>query len=307
MLSKSFTYNNTYIISIIDNISLIERELQPYSHFDDYRSVFNSKEWILAYCKIYTPKEIIFVKATKTNIYFLLEIKDQEVHILGDPFNDYNLLFIPPNDFMGILYLLKSKTNKSIKINCLASPLPVRLQNYRKDIGLKWHELEETICISPKLQKMYNRDKSKMLFFRVTPSDELFQSILSKLLLWRIDVLKTKNNEGNEDSINERFSRFITTLCLNESIKDNIFIDYGICGDEIVSIGFNFIHHKNILYYLRWCSHSSNRHSYGLLHDIMSMNLSLNMGYDNIDFARGNEAYKYRLGLVEYNLYNYEI
>lgn len=308
MVYNLLTHGREYSLSLdIKDISQIANSLKSYASFDDYRCLFISKEWILSYCQNYNPDEFLFVKSLQDDSYFVMEVCNDQIHFLGDPFNDYNYLEIPENDLCEILSFIQNLTKKRICINCFATPLPVVYKKSREDIGLKRVLHDNSSMISHKLTRMYNREKAQISFYRITPSDVLFSQLLYKLLSERIEVLKSKDIEGNDSSVNELFSKFIISLCFNCSIKDNVFIDYGMHRGQIVSIGLNFVNGSNVLYYLRWCNHVSNRYSFGLLHDIISLDTNRNVGYSITDFARGDEAYKYRLGLTEYYLYNYEL
>lgn len=309
MLHNLITDIGEYLIHLnLDDVIQFEDSLKSYRDLKDYRSLFLSKEWILAYCKIYNPKEFIFVKSLHNEMdYFVLEVTNDDVHFLGDPFNDYNYVNIPQNDLVEILLLIKSLTKKRIIINCFPITLSIPYSSYRIDCGLHWCSNGNLDVISSKVLRMYKREKSNVVFTRVEPSSEKFKKLLNKLLEERIKILKVKSIDGNDSSVNDTFSSFIKTLCSDSDISNNMHIDYGLCGDKIVSIGLNFRHGSNILYYLRWCYHASNRCSYGLIHDIENMQINRILGFRIIDFARGNESYKYRLGLIEYNLYNYEI
>ena len=109
MLHNLITDIGEYLIHLnLDDVIQIEDSLKSYRNLKDYRSLFLSKEWILAYCKIYNPKEFIFVKSLHNEMdYFVLEVTNDDVHFLGDPFNDYNYVNIPQNDLIEILLLIK--------------------------------------------------------------------------------------------------------------------------------------------------------------------------------------------------------
>lgn len=284
---------------------MIVNELMPYTCLKDYRDLFVSKEWLAAYYGTFLPEKMIFVKSLQNASYFVMEVTNMSTHFLGDPFNDYNRIEIPNDDLVELFKFIKSLVMNDICISCFTNKLSISSKVYREDIGLKWQS-PDMVILSSKLLRMYNREASKINFNRVTPSDEIFTFLLDRLLDSRIKNLRAKDLEGNDASVNEMFSMFIKSLCGNITMINNVFIDYCCSEGEVVSIGLNFMHGKSILYYLRWCYHGSNRCSYGLVHDIMSMSKNRSEGYRVIDYARGNEPYKYRLGLSEYNLFNYE-
>lgn len=267
--------------------------------------MFVSKEWLVAYNGTFLPKKMIFVKSLQNASYFVMEVTNTSTHFLGDPFNDYNRIEIPNDDLVELFKFIKSLVMNDISISCFANKLSILSKGYREDIGLKW-QTPDTPIVSSKLLRMYNREASKINFNRVRASDKIFAFLLERLLDSRIKNLRAKDLEGNDASVNEMFSIFIKSLCSNITLTNNVFIDYCCSEGEIVSIGLNFMHDTSVLYYLRWCCHGSNRCSYGLMHDIMSMRRNRSEGYRVIDYARGNEPYKYRLGLSEYNLFNYE-
>lgn len=298
-------------IVLIDKYFKIEKFLKPYSSLASYRQIFMSKEWIQSYCLIYKPKEMVFFYDIVTTNYLLFEKHGNILQCLGDPLNDFNMYGLwdanESEKWQNIIERIKEIENVSVFLNCVTVPLSHRPFN-EMTWGLAVDLMTPTnLQISPKLRKLQLKYGNSIQYYRITSSNPDFNQILDYLLLGRQMVLSAKAPEDNCFSLGEHFVSFIRTLCLQPSMRECVYIDYGKVKDMIVSINLSFKNHDCALYYLVWCLHSSNKISYGLLQDMWSIHQCQLNGYRVVDFSRGDEPYKYRLGLNEYKLYNYVI
>lgn len=307
-------YNYKDIIKIND--SLIE-----YRNMLDYRNIFASKEWLLAFLETYKPENNFLIRSNGGN-YFSLSLFRDKLIFTGDPFNDFNSVFTKDvsnlYDFSGIVdYFLK--LNYRIKWDnlfetSLIEDLKRISQVNNGIICLKIDSWPKTFdydaLASNRIRKMYERFSDNLSFHRIF-ADEIKDTpgILDNLLQMRQEkLLDRKQNEYNASFENE-FNEFIIKLAGSDSLGENLFIDY--CIDKnstaIMSSSLNFIKDKKIICYLRAHTKSENNISYGLILDYWSNKKNLEDGIKIIDFTRGNESYKYRLGAMEYQLKNFVI
>lgn len=300
-----------YKIIITTRFSDIACFLRQYSSFMDYRQIFMSKEWIQSYCAIYRPTEIVFIRNNSTFEYIVFEKSGDRLFCLGDPLNDFNMSeLLYEEEFKKWINILS--TDEKVKAhNVVLNCLTTSIDNCASDMlfcGLKTN-LVKSQCrkISPKYIKMQKRYGDTIIYNRISPRESNFCTVLNLLLSQRKVVLLKKADDNNRFSLDIRFDSFIRFLCAQHSIQENIFIDYGIVKERIVSIVLSFINNGGALYYLRWCLRTTNRISYGPLLDLWSINQCKLNGINIVDFSRGNDSYKYRLGFDEYNIYNYDI
>ncbi len=300
-----------YSIETIDSVSEIERYLKPYCSLMNYRQLFMSKEWIKSYCIVYKPNKMVFVYNTYTQDYILFEKQGSTLCCLGDPLNDFNLCNIREahelEEWLHIIEQIKAIDRTTITLNCVTT----RLSNGSIDALTMGMMIDLIASQNRKISSKYKRMQKKycdtIQYNRITPNNPIFTQVLDHLLIGRRMVLSAKAPDNNRYSLDERFTAFIQLLCSQHSLHDFVYIDYGIVGDSIVSIVLFFQNNNDALYYLRWCLRSSNKISYGPLLDLWSINQDFLKGYHIIDFSRGNDSYKYRLGFNEYKLYNYVI
>lgn len=228
---------------------------------------------------------------------------------MGDPLNDYNLvnsnIQYSHDYWVKIINLVKQSFQEKVLLNCLSmliddySPT-AKYGGLKTDVSLFYNQK-----ISSKYKKMLERYGGIIKYNTVTPKDAHFNQILEDLLIGRNTILSAKAPDDNRFSLDDKFKSFIHELTNKPSISENLYIDYGQVDNKIVSIVLYFRNQDCALYYLRWCVRSSNKISYGPLLDIWSINKCFADGCRIIDFSRGGDSYKYRLGFKEYLLYNY--
>ena len=298
-------------IETIEKVSEIEKYLKPYSSLINYRQLFMSKEWIQSYCSVYKPNKMVFVYSNNTKDYILFEKQGDAMCCLGDPLNDFNLYGLWDADELEEWLNIIEQTKKSAKERVLLTCITTPLCNHSFDtisLGLMTDLITSSeLQISPKLKRLQRKYDASIQYERINAQSPLFSQLLDQLLFGRKVVLIEKAPKDNAFSLDERFAKLIKMLCSQPTMQKCVFIDYGKFNGIIVSIGLFFHRNSCALYYLRWCLHSSNSVSYGLLQDLWSIRQCALDGCLIVDFSRGDEPYKYRLGLKEYKLYNYVI
>lgn len=305
------------------NIDAVSGFLCDYRNTSDYRYLFSSKEWLLAFIDIYAPKENFFIQSKSTRNHFSLSIFDNQVVFTGDPFNDFNGVFINDSndvyDFKEIVEYLANYNHKIKWTNLFDQNLLDELEKNKKGtiqeavIGLKIlrENAKSYDCvISSRILRMYNKFSKYLSFYRVFGNEIHNRPYLLKTLLSnRQEKLLTKKNKEHNPSFEPKFNEFITKLVSFDSLWNNVFLDY--CVDQktskIVAMSLNFIKDKAIICYLRFHVPSSNETSYGLILDYWSNSKNFRESVEVVDLTRGNEPYKYRLGSIEYHLSEFVI
>jgi len=315
MIIKKYSYKE---------MDQIDKFLINYRDILDYQHLFASREWLLSFLETYKPEDNFLILSQNDHNYFSLSMVDNNIVFTGDPFNDFNGIFVSnPQDkynFKEIIrYFLKigldikffnlfedSFIKELSKINNIQKVLPT--------IGLKilCREKSSTYdnIVSKRIHKMYTKFSKNLNFFRIF-GDKIKNNpyILNNLFSNRRNKLLSKKKEEYNLSFEHSFDEFIRRLISFDTILKNIFIDYCIHKDTgiIMASTLNFVKDKNVICYLRAHAQLDNTISYGLILDYWSNNKNFHDGVEIIDLSRGNEFYKYRLGAKEYRLTNFVI
>ncbi|MCB0537135.1 MAG: GNAT family N-acetyltransferase [Bacteroidetes bacterium] len=298
-----------------EHFSQVISNCSSFNKMQNYKSLFSSKEWIESYINIYQPSKVLLIKVNCIcGNYMVLEVKNEEILFLGDPFNDFNLfsnvIDCKNHNWLAPILFIKQYFNISIKLTNIETDYSLNFKATNLSKGLR-KELDSSSRdkVSKKIIRMYRKGE-QISYERVTPENETtFFKLLDALLKQRIESLKDKESTiGNDFSLNQNFSNFINEVCHKQELKNNIFIDYSsLHNQELLAIGLYFHTNNKILYYLRCHFKETSKFSYGLMLDYWSITKSISNRSEVLDFARGNESYKYRLGSEEYNLIDYEI
>lgn len=313
----------------------MQQQIKPYSYKDaagisefllnyrstlDYRHLFASKEWLLSFLEVYKPKRNFLIKSENSKNYFSLSEINNQLILTGDPFNDFNGVFVGDSknqyDFKKIIQCF-SELSYSIKWTNLFEPrfleeLSENGELQEGVVGLKILRDEKYQeygnLVSSRIRRMYDRFSKDLVFYRIFGVDIKNNPItLKNLLSTRRGKLLDKRKEEYSLSFEEKFSEFITNVVSFNSIWRNVFIDYCIIRDTgvIVASSLNFLKDRNTICYLRAHVPSRNNISYGLILDYWSNSKNFHDDIEVIDLTRGDEYYKYRLGAIEYNLNNF--
>ena len=288
----------------------------------DYQYLFSSKEWILSFLEVYKPKDNFLILLENSHNYFSLSVVDNKLVFIGDPFNDFNGVFISDShdqyDFKEVIWYF-SDLGYKMKLTNLTENNLIKELTYLGDVedgvmGLKITDKQKNgdydQYVSKRIKKMYNKSSKDLLFHRAFGAGlENNPFILNHLLSTRQSKLISKKKEEYNLSFEDRFNKFITKLVSFASIWKNVFIDYCVHKNTgaIMASTLNFVKDKTTICYLRAHDRSSSAISYGLILDYWSNNRNFHEGVEVIDLTRGNESYKYRLGAVEYKLKNFVI
>lgn len=310
-LIKPYSYKNAAGISEF---------LLNYRNTLDYRHLFASKEWLLSFLEIYKPKRNFLINSENGRNYFSLSELNNQLIFTGDPFNDFNGIFVSDSkdqyDFKKIIQCF-SESGYRIKWANLFEPR--FLEELSKNgelqegvVGLKILRGEKSQdygnLVSGRIRRMYDKFSSDLVFFRIFGADiKNNQIILKNLLSARRGKLLEKKKEEYNLSFGEEFNEFITNVVSFNSVWGNVFIDYCISrdNDTVMASSLNFMKDKNTICYLRAHVPSKNAVSYGLILDYWSNIKNFHDDIKIIDLSRGDESYKYRLGAIEYKLNNF--
>ena len=85
------SYNKT-------SIGNVSKFLLEYRDVHDYQYLFSSKEWLMSFAEIYAPKENFLIQSENTRNYFSLSIFGDQIVFTGDPFNDFNGVYVSDSD-----------------------------------------------------------------------------------------------------------------------------------------------------------------------------------------------------------------
>jgi len=294
----------------------IERLLYKYQGARDYKYLFSSKEWLLAFLEVYKPEQNFLVQSENSKNYFLLSKIDKELVFTGDPFNDFNGAFVFDEDKYNLKEIVSYFSYLGYKLkweSLFGSSFCQQLSKIGKicegTIGLKItkdYDLQNyDDLISKRIRKMYNKLSENLLFFRIFGAGINHNlAIFRNLLSTRREKLLRKKRDNYNLSFEKEFELFIAKVISFPSIWSNVFVDY--CTDKkkevILASSLNFIKDKKVICYLRSHSPESGSISYGLILDYWSNRKNFKEGIKVIDLTRGNELYKYRLGAREYKL-----
>lgn len=300
----------------------ISKFLLNYRDTADYRYLFASKEWILSFLEAYKPKLNFLIHSKNSRNYFSLSKLNSKLEFTGDPFNDFNGVFLGASgdrydfgevieSFSGLGYTIKWANLFELQLLQKLS----RGGNLREGItGMRIPSSEETQgydgLVSRRVRRMYDKFSGDFTFFRMFGADiKSNKAVLEELLLTRQRKLLEKRNEEYNSSFEGKFNEFITNLMNFNSLQENVFIDYCVRKGvgEIVASSLNFTKDMSTICYLRAHVPSKNNVSYGLILDYWSNNKNFYDGVKIIDLTRGNEPYKYRLGAIEYKLYDFVV
>lgn len=302
------------------DIAKIENFLLEYRNTLDYRNIFASKEWLLSYLKTYKSENNFLVRSSNNGNYFSLSVLNNELVFTGDPFNDFNSAFTKSmansyNIPEIVDYFLR--LNHQIKwSNLFEKPFIERLERTSQirdgvsclKINVDLEVRNYDILVSSRIRKMYERFSNNLSFHRIFVDEiRTLPQFLNNLLKMRQKKLFSRKKDEYNPSFDNKFNKFIKRLTKFDSLNENLFIDY--CIDKntnmVVSSSLNFVKDKKVICYLRAHIQSRNDISYGLILDYWSNKRNLELGAEVIDFTRGNESYKYRLGATEYKLKNF--
>ncbi len=302
------------------DIDVLEKHLLDYRDTFNYRHLFASKEWLLSFLELYKPEHNFLIQSGNSRNYFSLSVFDNDLVFTGDPFNDFNGMFMSDDkdryDFRKIVQYFSELGYKIKWVNLFEPHLPGEIS---KDagiqegvIGLKIIRNAKTqnydTVVSKRIQQMYERFSENILFYRVFGLEIKNNStILKDLFFTRQQKLMSKRQKEYNLSFEQKFNEFIAKLISSDSILGNVFIDYCVNRQtgEILASSLNFVKDKSVICYLRAHIQSKNNVSYGLILDYWSNSKNFRDGIEIIDLTRGNESYKYRLGAKEYKLKNF--
>lgn len=270
--------------------------------------------------EVYDPTENFLIYSENKQNYFSLSVIDAKLVFTGDPFNDYNGVFIQDkSDPYDLMPIVQHFTGTSFNIewrNLFEKSFLKTLSKIGKvESGSSCLRVHNTASLrdydevaSDSIKKMYHENSSKLIFNRIFPNESEFDLLLERILNVRQDKLQKYKMDQYNPSFDNEFKEFIANLTNFKTLQDHMFIDYCVSNEEgkLLAANLNFIKNDKTLCYLRSHTQSGNKVSYGLILDYWSNKKSINEGVDLIDYTRGDESYKFRLGAEEDQLKNFK-
>ncbi len=297
-------------------IKEIDLSLISFSELKNYKYLFSSKEWLSAYTDVYKPEKVLFIldKQISSN-YIVLAYQDRSLIFLGGSFNDFNGFFNTNlNQALYFKDLIKycKKNNLKLQLNSLFEESAINYFNKfsiinKSTVSLRIKPVDGNFSklISKRIRKMYEQS-GELKFERQFLGCKTKQG--GKLLNWLLDKrnnkLNTKKTKEFNLSFEEKFDNLILKFCFQNTLNQNVYIDYCMLNDILLACSLNFKHGQEALCYLRAHTESSNNVSYGLILDYWGALQNERENIKLLDLTRGNESYKYRLGAQEYYLQN---
>ena len=225
----------------------------------DYRYLFASKEWLLSFLEVYKPKDNFLILSENDHNYFSLSVLDNKLVFTGDPFNDFNGVFISdPHDQYDFRKIIQYFSEFSFAIKWVNLFEPRLIKKLSKSdrfqegiIGLKilregrFQDYDKVV--SSRIRRMYDKFSDSLRFSRIFGAEiKNNPDILKNLLSTRRDKLLNKKKEEYNLSFEQKFNEFITKLISFDSLWKNIFIDYCVHKDTgaIMASTINFVKDK---------------------------------------------------------------
>ncbi len=311
MLGKIIEINTEASSEIVKSLRLTKELI-------NYRYIFSGREWIQSYCHIYKPKNIVLITSACELLNYAVFVRNgSNLMFLGDPFNDFNGFYNIKNDqvayYKPLLDYVK-KNHLTLRLNSLfEEDVSSHFLNHATSksrtnslhIEPKNHQFVP--LVSERISKMYYKGKESGLTFGreyLGIKTDQGKRLLSWLLDKRHNKLNSRKVEEMNDSFHKEFNNLIYQFCFTDTLKEHVYIDYCFDSSRLVACSLNLTHKHDSICYLRAHEQGSNDVSYGLILDFWSGLRNEREKYNIMDFTRGNEPYKYRLGAQEYYLQN---
>ncbi len=296
----------------------------------DIRYLFGSKEWIDSFTSSFSSNHPVIVKLSDTEfkdpIYLGLQTTKEDSNTLepiGTPYNDCNFLSIYGNNVETIiiegLNELKLMGYK-INIDLLFNQKEVECVNKLLELNDKKIEIKESQ--TPYVLGLYSLkatnqanvvDKkfSNKLLTRIKKNIAIekfnlqtiegtypnFNKSLKRLLRHRKENFFLHNNEDAIGAFSVHFEKFMMTLIDIDSIKKRCCIFELFLGKKYIASRLYFYENSYFLNYLASYNRNFAKLSPGLI-SIYLIEKYLVQKYKlvTIDYSRGNEPYKYKIG-----------
>jgi hypothetical protein len=279
------------------------------------KTIFSSKEWVRSFHEVY-GESFPFLYDNQDHTPICYFDREKSCHVLpGSPFNDYWPLVDCKKEILdeGISHLRNICRKNKIKLLLENIPTEQISHFYASEMipeityGAKI-KLGNRTAVSPRIVEQYEKAKDKLLFFRFFPSNqETFTEWLKVLLAHRHRKLNQHKKKEHNLSFEDRFDSFILKVCSSPTLSSKIYLDVSLLKEsgDFCAIGLFFVENERLHYYLR--AHNQKlktRLSFGLIFDYWFQEKARKAGLETIDYGRGDEAYKFRLGAQKYQLFN---
>jgi hypothetical protein len=280
------------------------------------KTIFHFKEWAEAFYEVYAAS-FSFSREGKDSLPVGYFDRGRGCYVLmGSPFGDYWPLASADG------YEVKKAVNyyrslaKKKKIKLLIENIPQEQVCYFSpseilgEVGAGGKVVfgRGDVVVSKKIVNQFNKVKDQLTFLRIYPNDrERFLKYLNILLEYRHVKLNKRKREEYNPSFDKKFDQFILKLCDKANVANHVYLDVCLWNDKKVFCagGLFFLVGNSLHYYLR--SHNpviESRYSLGLVFDYWFQQKAKDDGIAVVDYGRGDESYKIRLGVEKYRLFS---
>jgi len=324
-------------VESLKKLSGIKSALFPsIARMGDIRCLFGSKEWISSFSMTFKVNEPIIIKLTGTRFTHSpcigLQTSRENAKILepiGTPYNDYNFFSTPSQTNeklitdglkeiqnegyiinIDLLFdkqevdwlsrLLKSN-DKGFEIK--ESQMPSVYCEYSGDVnGIDRVDKKFSIKLLEQIKKQLTREKFNIKVVKGSNPD--FEKSLIRLLHHRKDNFFSQNKEDSILAFSTKFDRFMITLTNLKSIKPRCCIYELYLNNKYAASDLYFYEDSYFLAYLGSFNRNLSKLSPGMILTYLTHKY-LSEKYKSviIDYTRGDEPYKFRIGGKNMKLY----
>lgn len=321
----------------LSDYNLANTKFPSISKLDDVRNIFGSKEWISSYCSVFRPKDLFIktIELDKDNYLSIgfqgLDANSDALVPIGTPYNDYNSL-IPRN--------MKHKSNLKIIISRFLDHISGLIElGYKFDIDLLFKNDEISILNKflvkkgnlqivessvPSVYCLYKRAElaesrfSKNLFKKIKyqltrnnfklekikGTSQKFPKAVRNLLSYRKRNFWLQNKSDPASAFSSKFDKLIRTFTKHNSVATKCCI-FELSLDRKYVASDLFFNNKNYyLNYLRAFDNKWAKISPGMVLAYLTHKMLTDQFNDiTIDYTRGDEPYKFRIGGEKFTLY----
>jgi hypothetical protein len=314
-------------------------QFPPIGKMGDIRYLFGSKEWIKSFSSTFQVNKPIIIKIVGNRLansqYIGFQTSADEANILepiGTPYNDYNFLSLPDQSNKELIFSgLEELQSEGYKINIdllfnknEVSSLDEFSKSKEGKFKVKESQMPSVYCeyiekdndnkvdkkFSKKLLDRIKRQlvREKLTIKIINGSNLDFKRSLKRLLYHRKDNFFSQNKEDSISAFSTKFDRFVTALTNVKSIKPRCCIYELYLNKKYAASDLYFYENSYFLAYLGSFNRKLSKLSPGMvLTYLIHRDLSEKHKNVIIDYTRGDEPYKFRIGgknLILYRLYS---
>lgn len=328
-------------VEFLEELSdIISAPFPSIAKIGDIRYLFGSKEWIISFSSSFQVNRVVIIKLTGSKpLYPLctgLQIPTDDSNILGPigtPYNDYNFLSPPSHQAEKLMHIgLEELRDKGYKINIdllfnkEEADRFAELSKSDEKFGIKESQMPSVYCkyteedndgegVDRKFSKKLLEQVKKQLTLEkftmkvINASNPDFKRSFNNLLDHRRDNFFSQNKEDTVLAFSPKFDRFMKTLTDIKSIKPRCCIYELYLNNKYAASDLYFYENSYFLAYLGSFNRALSKLSPGMVLTYLThKDLVKKHKTVTIDYTRGDEPYKFRIGgknLTLYQLYSY--